>query len=186
MKLWFIDKKIAVWFCILLAALAALGSFGAISVKTANEKRKIPIYCVQTEKKQVAVTFDSAWDDSDLDEILEALKKYECPATFFVVGDFIEKYPDRVKAMYESGNEIASHADTHPHMNALSRDEMIKEMDGCDEKIRKITNQKDVLFRAPYGEYNNLLVQTCEDTKRFCIQWDCEALATVGNPRFSQ
>ena len=180
MKLWFIEKKTAI--CLLIPMIMLAVGFIAkfTSVQTAANAENIPIYNVKTDKKQVAVTFDSAWDDSDLDSILETLNKYECKATFFVVGDFVNKYTDKVKIMHNNGHEIANHSDTHPHMNSLSREKMIAEMDGCDQKIKQITGQKEVLFRAPYGEYNNLLVQTCKDTGRFCIQWDCDSLDWKG------
>ncbi len=181
MKMFFVEKRAVITFFVLLAVVISLAVYSKTSTNTASVKSNIPIYCVQTDKKQVAITFDSAWDDSDLDDILKTLKDYDCKATFFVVGDFIDKYPDRIKQMYENGNEIANHSNTHPHTNSLSRDEMIKEMDDCDAKIKGITGQSDVLFRAPYGEYNDLLVKTCTDTGRFCIQWDCEAKATPSN-----
>lgn len=177
----FVLNKKMIYFCgalILAILIFAVNSFDY--VQTAAEKDNIPIYSVQTEEKKIAVTFDSAWDDADLTEVLQALGDYDCKATFFVVGDFLEKYQDRVKEMYEKGHEIANHSDTHPHPNSLSREEMIKEMDGCDVKIKNITGQKEVLFRAPYGEYNNLLVQTCKDTGRFCIQWDVDSLDWKG------
>lgn len=175
-----VNRKMIYFFGILILAILIFSANSLDAVRTAAEKDNIPIYCVQTEEKKIAVTFDSAWDDADLTEVLQALGDYECRATFFVVGDFLEKYPDRVKEMYEKGHEIANHSDTHPHPNSLSREEMIKEMDGCDAKIKNITGQKEVLFRAPYGEYNNLLVQTCKDTGRFCIQWDVDSLDWKG------
>lgn len=161
------------WLVLIMLVVAA-NVFDA--VKTSSQNDNVPIYCVKTDEKKLAVTFDSAWDDDDLTEVLTALENYDCKATFFVVGDFIEKYPERISEIYEKGHEIANHSDTHPHTNPLSRDELIAEMDGCDQKIRNITGQKEVLFRAPYGEYNNLLVQTCKDTGRFCIQWNVDSL----------
>lgn len=181
MKFWFVDKKLVLSLGFFAIALIICGFYSLFSVTTGTENRNVPIYCVQTEKKAAAITFDSAWDDTDLDEILETLKKYDCRATFFVVGDFLNKYTAEVENMHNAGHEIANHSDTHPHMNSLGREKMIAEMDACDEKIKKITGQSEVLFRAPYGEYNNLLVQTCKDTGRFCIQWDCEVYATDGN-----
>ena len=164
----------------LIFAMLSVFVNSADVVKTMTAKENIPIYCVQTEEKKIAVTFDSAWVDNDLTEVLQALEDYGCSATFFVVGDFIEKYPDRIKEMHKKGHEIANHSDTHPHTNSLSRDEMIAEMDNCDKKIKDITGQEEVLFRAPYGEYNNLLVQTCKDTGRFCIQWSVDSLDWKG------
>lgn len=175
-----INKKMIVFFGILIFLCLVIYANGENVEKTTVEKENIPIYCVQTDKKKIAVTFDSAWDDADLTEILEILGNYECKATFFVVGDFLEKYPERIKEMHEKGHEIANHSDTHPHPNSLSRGEMIAEMENCDKKIKNITGQKEVLFRAPYGEYNNLLVQTCKDTGRYCIQWDVDSLDWKG------
>lgn len=176
----FINKKMIYFFGILIFLCLVIYANGADVVETSSEKENIPIYCVQTDDKKIAVTFDSAWDDTDLTEVLKALDDYGCKATFFVVGDFLDNYPDRVKEMYEKGHEIANHSDTHPHPNSLSREQMIKEMEDCDKKIKNITGQKDVLFRAPYGEYNSLLVQTCKDTGRFCIQWDVDSLDWKG------
>ncbi len=175
-----LNKKIVYFFGILIFLLLVIAANRLDVVQTAAEKDNIPIYCVKTEEKKLAITFDSAWDDSDLTEVLKALEDYGCNATFFVVGDFLEKYPERVKEMYEKGNEIANHSDTHPHPNSLSRDEMLKEMEDCDTKIKNITGQNEVMFRAPYGEYNDLLVQTCKATGRFCIQWDVDSLDWKG------
>ena len=180
MHLFIVKRKVIYFVGLLIFAMLAVCVNGAEFVKTASEKEGIPIYCVKTDEKKVAVTFDSAWDDADLTEVLKALDDYGCKATFFVVGDFLKKYPDRVKEMYEKGHEIANHSDTHPHPNSLSREEMIKEMDNCDKKIKDITGQKEGMFRAPYGEYNTLLVNTCKETGRFCIQWDVDSLDWKG------
>ena len=183
MKLFFVDKKFVFGLGFLIVALIICGFCSLMSVTTGTDSKNVPIYCVKTDEKKVAITFDSAWGNEDLPQIMEALGKYECKATFFVVGDFLNKYAEDVKNMHKNGHEIANHSDTHAHMNSLSREEMIAEMDGCDNKIKNLTGQKEVLFRAPYGEYNNLLVQTCKDTGRFCIQWDCDLPATVGLER---
>lgn len=175
-----IKKRVIYFFGILILTILVIAVNGADVRETVSQKENIPIYCVSTDEKKIAITFDSAWDDADLTEVLKALEDYDCRATFFVVGDFLEKYPERVKEMYEKGHEIANHSDTHPHPNSLSRKEMIKEMEDCDKKIKNITGQEDVLFRAPYGEYNNLLVQTCKDTGRFCIQWSVDSLDWKG------
>ncbi|MEE1043761.1 MAG: polysaccharide deacetylase family protein [Clostridia bacterium] len=175
-----LKKKYLLTIGLLILAVLIMLINNSESTNVISAKDNIPIYSVQTDEKKVAITFDSAWDDADLTDVLKALNDYECKATFFVVGDFVEKYSSRVDEMYKAGHEIANHSDTHPHPNSLSREEMIKEMDECDKKIKEITGQKQVLFRAPYGEYNNLLVQTCKDTGRFCIQWDCDSLDWKG------
>ena len=61
-----------------------------------------------------------AWNANDIDKILEILKDNNVKITFFIVGDWIEKYPEAVKKIYEAGHEIGTHSDTHPHVNSLS------------------------------------------------------------------
>lgn len=180
MKLCIVEKKAAKSIAFIFSFLVIAGVFNLFFADGEPGKRKIPIYSVKTDKKVVAVTFDSAWGNEDLNEILDTLKNYECKATFFTIGDFLDKYPDDVKKIHGMGNEIANHSDTHPHISRLNKEKMIKEMDDCDKKIKDLTGQSEILFRAPYGEYNNLLVTACEETDRFCIQWDVDSLDWKG------
>lgn len=180
MKAIFIDKKslICMFYAVLAAIFIPFGTNVIIPTVTAN--RPLPIYCVEKAEKEIAITFDSAWGNEDLDEILKVLKEYNCPATFFVVGDFIDKYPDSVKAMYQNGHEIANHSDNHAHYSKLSKEEMIKDMDNCDAKIKKITGKDNKMFRPPYGEYTDLSVTTCQETGRYSIQWSVDSLDWKG------
>ena len=175
-----INKRMLLFLGILVFCVLSFALTGVDAVKNTDNYDNLPVYCVKTDEKKIAITFDSAWDDNDLADILTTLENYGCRATFFVVGDFVDKYPERIKEMYEKGHEVANHSDTHPHTNSLSREQMIKEMDNCDEKIKKLTGQNEVLFRAPYGEYNDLLVKTCKETGRYCIQWSVDSLDWKG------
>lgn len=168
---------------ILLASLILIiAVYGSISfVKNtadvySNSQKEIPIYCVDTPENKIAITFDCAWNDDDIDSIIETLKKYNCPATFFVVGDWLERFPDSVKKLSDNGHEIANHSYNHAHYNKLSKEEMISDMQLCDDKITAITGTAPTLFRAPYGEYNDLLIKTCRETNRFYIQWSVDSL----------
>ena len=87
----------------------------------ASQKRLIPIYCVETEEKKASLTFDAAWGNEDTQQLIDVLGSYGVKATFFVVGDWAERYPESVMALYEAGHEIQSHSDSHPHMSALTR-----------------------------------------------------------------
>lgn len=180
MKSIFIDVKSLV--CLFYAILAAIIiPYGTnVIIPTATSAKPLPIYCVQKAEKEIAITFDSAWGNEDLQEILDVLKQYDCKATFFVVGDFIDRYPESVKAMADNGHEVANHSDNHAHYSKLSKEEMISDMDKCDEKIKKITGRDNNLFRPPYGEYNDLSVTTCEETGRYSIQWDVDSLDWKG------
>lgn len=71
-----------------------------------NSEKLLPIYNVQTEENKVSLTMNCAWNADDIDTILEVLKQNDVKITFFMVGDWIEKYPEAVKKIHEAGQEI--------------------------------------------------------------------------------
>ena len=73
---------------------------------SASSERLLPIYKVKTEEKKVALTMNCAWNADDMDKILEILKQNNVKITFFMVGDWIDKFPDYVKKINEAGHEI--------------------------------------------------------------------------------
>lgn len=71
-----------------------------------NSERLLPIYKVKTEEKKVALTMNCAWNADDIDKILEILEQNNVKITFFMVGDWIDKFPEYVKKISEAGHEI--------------------------------------------------------------------------------
>lgn len=104
------------------------------------------------------------------------MDKYKVKTTFFVVGGWVDKYPESVKQLSDAGHEIMNHSNTHPHMTQISTEKMKEEVSKCDEKIQKITGVKPILFRAPYGDYDNKVVQAMRETGHYTIQWDVDSL----------
>ena len=92
-----------------------------------------------------------------------------------MVGEWVDKFPDSVKALADAGHEIMNHSDTHPHMPALSVEKMTEEINACNDKIEKITGRRPTLFRAPYGEYDNTLIDALSSMNMFCIQWSIDS-----------
>lgn len=154
-------------------------NFNAIATSS-NDEKLLPIYNVQTQDKKISLTMNCAWNADDVDKILEILNQNNVKITFFMVGDWIEKFPDSVKKIYESGNEIASHSDTHPHVNNLSYEENIEEIEKNNQKIEKITGQRTKIYRAPYGEYNDTVIKAANDKGYYTIQWDLDTLDYTG------
>ena len=138
--------------------------------------RKLPIYCVETEEKKIAVTFDAAWSAEDTDEIIGILKKHNAKATFFAVGDWVEKNPEAVKKLYNAGHEIGNHSDTHPSFSQINREEIKSEILNCNKKIEKITGVEPKLVRAPSGDYDNKSIEVTESLDMKMIQWDVDSL----------
>ena len=164
-----------------VAVLIALANIKDISaVPTFAQEKYLPIYNVQTEQNKVAFTLNCAWNADDIDSILETLKNNDVHITFFIVGDWADKYPEAVKKIYESGNEIGSHSNTHPHVNSLSAEKNLEEIQLSVNKLEKITGSKTTLYRAPYGEYNDTVIKTAQENGYFTIQWNLDTLDYKG------
>lgn len=160
---------------VLLVLLAAAIPY-AYANATAASQRRLPIYCTDRANKVVSLTFDAAWGDEDTPQLIEILGRYKVKATFFVVGEWADRCGDSVKALHDAGHEIMNHSDTHPNMPKLSRDKMLYEINACNDKIQAITGKRPTLFRAPYGDYDNALLETLDSLNMACIQWDVDSL----------
>lgn len=165
------------WMIPALAALALVFAFarGEMEVFKVGD-REIPIYSVERDDNKIALTFNCAWNDSDVDRIIETLKKYNADATFFAVGDWAEKYPEALKKIADAGFEVGNHSYNHAHYSKMSKPDIIADMQKCDDLIENITGTKPYLFRAAYGEYNNNVVSACDETGRVYIQWSKDSL----------
>lgn len=141
-----------------------------------NNNRELPIYCVDTPEKKIAISFDAAWGADYTEELLKILRNYDVKTTFFLVGFWVDKYPDMVKRIDEEGHEIGNHSSKHPHMSQLSKEQIVEELTRTSEKIEAITNKKVTLFRPPFGDYNNRLVETSRGLGIQVIQWDVDSL----------
>lgn len=142
--------------------------------------RKIPIYCVERDDKQVALTFDAAWGSDKTQNILDILKENEITATFFLVGMWVDKNEELVKMIDEQGIEIGTHSNTHPDLTKLDKTQMELELSVSAKKIENITGKKVNIFRAPYGAYNNTLIETADSLGIKTIQWDVDTLDWKG------
>ncbi|WP_396276461.1 polysaccharide deacetylase family protein [Haloimpatiens lingqiaonensis] len=127
-----------------------------------NTGKKIPIYSVDTKEKKVAITFDANWGEDNTEEILKILDKYNVKATFFLVGKWIDDYPEKAEEIFKRGHELGNHSNTHADLTKVSKGRITQEIHLCDSKIMKITGELPKLFRCPSGAYNDLAVNTVE------------------------
>lgn len=175
--------KIAIMALLVLVLVIAIKdrdneSVQVISSKTVETSNEIPIYSVEPEndEKVIAITFNAAWGVEDLDKILEILNKHNAKVTFFVTGEWASNFPEGIKKIYEAGHDIGNHGAMHKHMPQLSYDEMMTEINGCGDVVYNITGKKMTLFRAPYGDYNEYVVEVAKDAGYQTIQWDVDSL----------
>ena len=178
MRILLLKKK---WMTLCLSLLAAGAIFTAAwypsAVSTAAAKRQLPIYCVETNgEKRCAISFDAAWGADNTQKILDVLEKYDAPATFFVVGNWADDYPDAMKAIVEAGHEVMNHSNAHDHYNSLSAAEITADITVCNEKIMKLTGIMPSLIRCPYGEYDDHVISAIRARGMEPIQWDVDSL----------
>ena len=146
------------------------------AIVAANTERKLPIYCVQTEEPKVSVSFDAAWGADDTDELLRILAENDVKATFFLCGYWVEKYPEEVKKIAEAGHDLGNHSATHPHMSQLTTEQIAEELQKCHQNVKELTGVEMNLFRPPFGEYDNEVIETAKQNGYYTIQWDIDSL----------
>jgi len=164
-------------FIVLTAVVAAPPAVAVFSAANGT-KRKLPIYCVETDKPQVAISFDAAWGADDTDTLLAILEEKGVKATFFLCGYWVEKYPEEVKTIHAAGHDIGNHGDTHAHGAQLNLAQNQKEIKGVHDKVNTLLGIDINLYRPPYGEYNNVVVEAAESLGYYTIQWDVDVLDT--------
>ena len=118
----------------------------------------------------------SPWGNEDTQQLIDILGRYGVRATFFVVGDWVDKYPESVKALHDAGHEVMNHSNTHAHMNQLSAQEIIADVEACNDKIEAVTGVRPTLIRPPYGEYNDQVISAIRSIGMEPIQWDVDSL----------
>lgn len=167
----------------LAAATAAVAITAVVtSVGTRAEEHKLPIYRVERGDNKIALTFDVAWENSNTEELIDILAENDARATFFVTGDWCDRYPDDVKMFFDAGHEIQNHSDQHPHVEGINVNDLINDTREANRKISMITGVEPTLYRAPYGEYDDSMLTTIEGMGMQVIQWDAERLDTDGKP----
>lgn len=178
-------KKRTVAFIFLFIALIAFCATQNSTLQVANvyfntKFKKLPIYSVQTDEKKVAISFDAAWGADKTSEIMTICEEYGVKATFFLVGFWVEDYPDVAKTIAERGFEIGLHSSTHPDMCNLSSSQIELELSKNREIIQSVCGVEANLFRPPYGSYNDTLIDICEDMNIIPVQWSVDSLDWKG------
>jgi len=171
-------KVLSVLCLIVISVLVSVTVFstGAHQVFFGNAVKKLPIYRVQTDEKKVAISFDCAWGVDYTDKLLSCMQEENVRCTFFMVEFWTKKYPEYVKKIDDYGHEIGTHSATHPYMSKLDKNSIKKELTSSSLAISEITGKSVQVFRPPYGDYNDLLIDTAKELGLFTIQWDVDSL----------
>ena len=181
MKFVLVKKRTLVKAGVVLVALVGslLGVWlsGAAPVFSNSSVRNHPIYSVETQKQQVALSFDASFGATRTQGILDILTTHEVEATFFVTGAWAERNSEQLKMLAGSERiEIGSHSNTHPHMTRLRNRQMELELSTSVTSIKSVSGIAPTLFRAPYGEYSDALLAVAAEQNLTSIQWNVDGL----------
>lgn len=130
-------------------------------------------YIGNTEEKKVYLTFDAGYENGYMPQILDALKKNDVKATFFVVSTFMKTNPELVKRMVDEGHIVGNHTMTHPNMSKMSTMEDFKsEIEPIEEMYKEITGEEmKKFYRPPQGVYSELNLQMAKELGYKTIFW---------------
>lgn len=169
-------RIVIVFFTMILAILTFEVNRRFDSLNVFSTDKELPIYSVERKDKRIAISFDAAYGDEYTIDILDTLDKYKVKTTFFVVKFWVENFPNRVKEIHKRGHEIGNHSATHPNMSELSPEQIAEELNSTGDEIYKITKEKPILFRPPFGDYNSMLIIEAKRNGYYTIQWDVDSI----------
>lgn len=164
---------------VLALTIALIGSYRYLesytTVSSNINGKEMPICSVETKEKKVALTFEAAWGNEDVARVLEILKEYEVHATFFLTGEWVEKYPEDVKAIQEAGHDIGNHSESHKSMTGLSEEEQKTEIMSAHKKVEDLIGIKMQLFRLPYDSYDDTVIRNIASCSYYPVQWSIDS-----------
>jgi len=174
---WLVPSLVVVAVVVAYPLVAGWGGAPARLVAAVSATpRLLPIYGVDTTEKKVAISFDAAWGAELTPLILDILDRYGVKTTFFLVGFWIDDYPDMLKEIAARGHEIGNHTATHPHLNSLGKEAIKEELAVVHEQIKAATGRTAFLFRPPFGEYSNKVIEAAQELGYYTIQWSVDSL----------
>jgi polysaccharide deacetylase family sporulation protein PdaB len=136
------------------------------------EQRGEIVWEVPTKDKKIALTFDDGPYPETTDKILDLLKKYNAKATFFVLGNKVEQYPETIKREIAEGHEVANHTFNHVYFQrSISQATIKEEIIRTENALEALTGKKPLLFRPPGGYYNENLIQVAKALGYTTIMW---------------
>ena len=165
---------------LLCAAVITCGFLVSPPAQTAAVSGQKPVYSVEREDSVIALSFDASWGAEHTDDILATLRQYNVKTTFFLVNLWMDEYPDKVRAIDADGHEIGLHSATHPHFTTLSEAEIISELEKNQSTVKELTGKESAIFRPPYGDYNDAVINTVSALGLTAVQWSVDSLDWKG------
>ncbi|MCH7674214.1 polysaccharide deacetylase family protein [candidate division KSB1 bacterium] len=125
--------------------------------------------------ENIYLTFDDGPDENITPRLLELLSKHKIKATFFMVGQKAERYPEIVLQIHKNGHAIGNHSYTHPHLIFKSKESIEEEIKRTDEAVFEITGKRPTLFRPPHGQFGFAVLSILKSTNHRMVLWSASS-----------
>ncbi len=161
--------------CTKRAVSLVLSLLFLVRMLSVSPSAEIKVYrSVETEKKQISLTFDDGPHPSLTPKILQILAKYDVPATFFMVGQNVINYPTAAKQVILAGHEVGNHTFTHPHIAALNEKAIFEEIGKCEDALEELCEYRPHLLRTPQGALTENLERCLAEDDYILVLWSLD------------
>jgi peptidoglycan/xylan/chitin deacetylase (PgdA/CDA1 family) len=167
---------------ILVVGFLLLAVYASVSISAGVY---IKAFCrAKSSSKVIALSFDDGPDPVWTPRIMEVLRRYNVKATFFCIGDKVNKHPQLVKQLKDEGHFIGNHTYYHTSFfPLLSRKKMVAELQRCDEAIKNAIGEQATLFRPPFGVTNPIIAASVRKLGYKVVGWSIRSFDTVKSER---
>jgi len=143
---------------------------------TGPSAKLTPIYQGNTKEQKVAFACNVFWGEEYLPGMLEIFEAENIHVTFFLGGSWVNKHAELVKEMASKGHEFGNHSLTHPHPNALTKQENKEQIIKTEAAIFNLTGITTRLYAPPYGEFNQTVLQAADELDYQTIMWTVDTI----------
>lgn len=176
LRSWRRVKKTGLFLILLLAALAVMPA-----VKYYYPVETQALYFIPGSPSRVALTFETLWSSSGLEQILAILEQESVRATFFISGTWLKQNPAAAKEILRKGHEIGNHSLSQKNLLYLNEKEMAKEIQGFNQLAHELLEYRPALFRPPLGLYNGLVLKQARQNRLRTILWSIESYDSISD-----
>ncbi|MGE5586962.1 MAG: polysaccharide deacetylase family protein [Clostridia bacterium] len=162
------------------AELALVGAARAVIATVSG--RLVPVYFVATAENKVALTFEGGFGKDRTTDILGVLKEHGVKATFFLSGRWVADHPLTARQIISDGHDLGNYTYSVVHPNSLLASELKRELEKAHKTIEEATGRAPKVFRPPYGEYSNKVIETARDLGYETVVWSIDSLDWRGAP----
>ncbi len=167
------NNRVFKWMMVLLIMAVPFASIRSLGAKT--NRPGIIYWHGDPAEHKVALTFDDGPNEPYTSEILQILKRYNVHATFFMMGENIETYPETARAIVQAGHVIGNHSYSHKDLVLDTNADVRRQIEKTDEIIQRVTGQRTHLFRPPYGHEDFLTVHQATRLGYIMVEWTVSA-----------